>query len=131
MRELLGPPRRREGFTQRWCIEGGSSLRVHFHKRARGHERGAPRGAALIRTTNPGHAFAGIGPGAKRARAIERLGLERRFEVGRTGVFAAPAQPRRLLLAGTSRRAGALDRARRPESPAGRGALREAIRDAR
>jgi hypothetical protein len=127
--EMLGPPRRREHFTQRWCIEGGSNLVVHFHKRERGRGQGAPRGAALIRTSNPGHAFDGVGPGTRRGRAIRRLGLERRFAVGGTGVFAAPARPRRLLLAGIRgprvRWLALADPNRLP----GRARLREAIRN--
>ncbi len=131
VRGLLGPPRRRGGFTQRWCIEGGSSLHVHFHKRARDRDRGAPRGAALIRTTNPGHTFAGIGPGAKRGRAVRRLGLERHFEVGRTAVFADAAQPRRLPLAGIRDGRVRWIALADPNRLPGTSRLREAIRSAR
>lgn len=102
LHERLGPPRKRKTFVQRWCVVGGSSLRVAFHKRERaGNERGAPRGVSLIRTDNPGHSVRGIGAGSKRKRAIDRLDLERLTKIGAVTVWAAEPRRRYRLLVGT------------------------------
>lgn len=131
VRERIGPPRERKRFTQRWCIEGGSSLRVQFHRREAGRERGAPRGAALILTTNPGHSFRRVGPGSKRERAVRRLGMRSLFELGRLEVLAAPADRRRQLVAGVRGKRlkwiGLVD----PNRVPGERRLRNALRDAR
>jgi hypothetical protein len=103
VRDRIGPARKRKGFTQRWCVEGGSSLRVHFHKREAGREKGAPRGAALILTTNPGHSYRRVGPGSKRGRAVRRLGMKPAFSLGRLEVLAAPSDRRRQLVAGAKK----------------------------
>ena len=104
LHDRLGPPRKRKTFVQRWCVVGGSSLRVAFHKRDRdgeGRDRGAPRGVSLIRTDNPGHHVGRIGPGSKRKRAIRRLDLERLTKVGAVKVWAAEPRRRYRLLVGT------------------------------
>jgi hypothetical protein len=103
VRKRIGPARKRKGFTQRWCVEGGSSLRVHFHKREAGRDEGAPRGAALILTTNPGHSFKRVGPGSKRTRAVRRLGVEPAFDIGRVEVLASARDRRRTVIAGVKK----------------------------
>jgi hypothetical protein len=101
VRKQLGPPRNHKNFTQRWCLTGGSTLSVYFHNRNRDDPgAGAPRGAALIRSDNPGFELEGIGVGSRVRHAISRLGLERRFRVGHTDVYTGPAERRRLLVVG-------------------------------
>jgi hypothetical protein len=69
LRKRLGPPDRRRRGSWRWCVVGGSSLRVAFTGKA------ARRGAALIRTDARGQHMHGVGPGDRRRRAVRRLDL--------------------------------------------------------
>ncbi len=104
LRKRLGPPRRRRHGISRWCVNGGSSLHVSFRAPpggARRAGRGA-RGAALIRTDNPGLEANGVGVGDRRRRAGRRLALARVLGTGRTTVYEAQrwGRPRRELLLG-------------------------------
>ncbi len=101
LRKRLGVPRRRRGGSARWCVIGGSTLRVSFRARrpgSGGSRGGAPRGAALIRTDNPGVEVRGVGVGTGKAEAARRLGLSRAVRHGHTRVYAAGAVTRRSEL---------------------------------
>ncbi len=71
---------------------GGGGLRVTY----------ADDRAALIRTTSPGHAAHGVGPGDKEADAKRAADLRRRerLDRGRTEVYEAPQRHGRRLLFG-------------------------------
>ncbi len=101
LRRRLGAPRRRHGGSARWCVIGGSTLRVSFRARrpgSGGGRGGAPRGAALIRTDNPGLEVRGVGVGTRKAEAARRLGLSRAVRHGHTRVYAAGVVRRRSEL---------------------------------
>lgn len=97
VRKRLGRPGSRKRGVDRWCVIGGASLRVAYH-------RGSPRGVALIRTSSRGHSEGGVAPGDRRSRAERKLALEPRFEVGKTDVTEGPRHAGRRLFVGLSRR---------------------------
>lgn len=95
--KLLGPPRKHHRSVSRWCVVGGSTLRVAFAG------RGAKRGVVLVRTDNPGQHVGKVGPGTRARRAIRRLDLERVMHVHGTRVWSARARRRAQLLVGIRR----------------------------
>lgn len=125
----IGAPRQRKRFVHRWCVVGGSSLRVAFRKRESASRRGAPRGVALVRTTNPGHSVRRIGPGSRRGRAVRKLGLRSPFKLRGNEVFTAERKRRyRLLVAIRGKRVRWLAIADPHRLPGGR--IRTALRNA-
>lgn len=92
VRRKVGPPKRTKRKSDRWCVVGGGKLRVRY-------ESGR---AAAIRTTTPGHAARGAGPGDRRAQAKRKADLRRRerLDRGRTEIYEAPRRHGRRLLFG-------------------------------
>jgi hypothetical protein len=92
VRAKVGEPKRSARNVDRWCVIGGGRLRVSY----------ADDRAASVRTTTPGHAARGAGPGDRAARARREADLRRRarWDRGRNHVYEAPRRHGRLLLFG-------------------------------
>jgi hypothetical protein len=91
--DLLGPPHDVRHGVDRWCVIGDAELRIAYRQ-------GSPNGAAVILTTVLGHTVRGVRAGTKRRKATRRLDLERRFRVGKVGVFEGPRRRHRHLFVG-------------------------------
>jgi hypothetical protein len=91
--ELLGPPHSEKRGVERWCVIGDGELRIAYR-------HGSANGAALILTSVLGHTVRGVRAGTKRRKATRRLDLDRRFRVGKVGVFEGPRRPHRRLFVG-------------------------------
>jgi hypothetical protein len=72
LRDLLGRPRARSKRADSWCVIGGASLRVAYHRNR----------AVAIRTNNRGQRLAGIRRGDSKRKAV-RNGGDAYFRVGR------------------------------------------------
>ena len=90
--QKVGAPERAEKRLDAWCVVGGGRLEILY----------VDERAALIHTTTPGHARAGLGPGDELAEAKDAVRLRRRpgFDRGGTKVFEAPRRHGRRLYAG-------------------------------
>jgi hypothetical protein len=91
--DLLGPPHDVRHGVDRWCVIGDGELRIAYRQ-------GSPNGAAAILTTVLGHTVRGVRAGTNRRKATRRLDLERRFRVGKVGVFEGPRRRHRRLFVG-------------------------------
>lgn len=122
-RRRLGSPHKRKHGSWRWCVVGGSSLRVAFAG------KGKRRHVAVIRTDAIGQHVRGIGPGVRKRRAVRKLALGGpRLRVhGAKALLAPPGKRSQLVVGMRGRHVAWLALAER-KLGADRAALRRALR---